>query len=149
MNPHAIRLVAVAVVAFVSGSLVSAARSQAASPQSPAVFEIGFMKVAPGRTEEYLQMERDIWMPIHRERIRSREMLGWSLYRVRYPFGTENDYEFVTINAYPSVEDAERDISAIITRVHSEMTAAQIRDRAFATRDLVRGELWTRLENIP
>jgi hypothetical protein len=149
MKINTVKLVAVSVVSFAAGSLVSEAGSQAAPAQTPAAYEIGFMKVSPENVEEYIQMERDIWMPIHRERIRTGQMVSWSLYRVRYPYGTGTDYNYVTVNTYASVEDAERDISSIATRVHSGRTVVSIRDQALATRDLVRGELWTRLENIP
>src|SRR5437660_579882 len=87
-------------------------------PQPPSVYVINFMKANPAKVQEYLKLEQETWKPVHQERIRAGQMRSWALYNVQYPYGTSLEYDFVTIDTYASLADAERDISAIFAKVH-------------------------------
>jgi len=104
--------------AFLAGSLSSAAFTQAQQPQRPSVYVVNFMKANPAKVQEYLKLEQETWKPVHQERIRAGQMRSWALYNVQYPYGTSLEYDFVTIDTYASLADAERDISAIFAKVH-------------------------------
>jgi hypothetical protein len=106
------------------------------------------MKVAPGQADAYLRLERETWMPIHRERIRRGQLRSWALFQVRYPYGTENEYDFVVVNAYDSLMQAGLDLTDVFARVHPNMPLDTLAQRTFAARNLVRGELWHRLERL-
>lgn len=150
MTKHLAVLAAVSVVSFAFGSLVSEARSQATLAAQPEpVYLVNFMKVRSDHTAvEYEQMEREIWRPIHQESVRAGRMLSWSLYRVQFPHGTRTEYDYVTVDAFASLEDAERDMTDILARVYPNMTTADAISRAVQTRDLVRGELWALIDSV-
>jgi hypothetical protein len=117
-------------------------------PQTPTVYVVAFMKVDAAKIPEYLRLERELWKPVHQERIRAGRLKSWSLYRVRYPYGAATDYNFVTVNGYASLADEDRPIDDIFAKVHPAMTAEQIRKRTFDTRSLENGQAWDRLEHI-
>ena len=109
---------AATVGAFLAGSLSSALSTQAPQPPRPSVYLVNFMKANPAKVQEYLKLERETWKPVHQERIRAGQMRSWALYSVQYPYGASLEYDFVTIDTYASLADAERDISAIFAKVH-------------------------------
>src|SRR2546425_8053105 len=135
--------------AFLAGSLSSAAFTQAQQPQRPSVYVVNFMKANPAKVQEYLKLEQETWKPVHQERIRAGQMRSWALYNVQYPYGTSLEYDFVTIDTYASLADAERDISAVFAKVHPSAPLSDIGSRTEAARSLVRGEVWSRIDSAP
>ncbi len=135
--------------AFLAGSLSSAAFTQAQQPQRPSVYLVNFMKANPAKVEEYLKLERETWKPVHQERIRAGQMRSWALYNVQYPYGTALEYDFVTVDTYLSLADAERDITAVFAKVHPSASLSDIGSRTEAARSLVRGEVWSRIDSAP
>jgi len=135
--------------AFLAGSLSSAAFTQAQQTQPAFVYVVNFMKANPARVQEYLQLERQTWKPVHQERIRAGQMRSWALYGVRYPFGSSLEYDFVTIDTYASLADVERDITPIFAKVHPSTSLSDAAARVEAARTLVRGEVWSRIDSAP
>ena len=133
--------------AFVAGTAVSTAFTQQGQP-APIVMEIDFMKVAPDKEDDYLRLERELWKPVHQERIRTGQLRSWTLYSVRYPFGADQAYSFVTVNEYNTLADADRSSEEAFARVHPKVPLQEILRRTFAARQLVRGEIWYRLDQV-
>jgi hypothetical protein len=106
------------------------------------------MKVEPGKAGEYLSMERDLWKPVHQDRIRSGHMTSWSLYQVDYPYGTDAPYNYVTVNVFSSLQDLERDVAADFGKVHPKIKISEVFSRTMGARQLARGELWRRIDHV-
>jgi hypothetical protein len=140
--------------AFVLGSMTQAGFSQGArtQPAVPLVVGVDFMKVAPERVDQYLRLEREVWMPLHREMIRRGQKRSWTLYGVQFPNGTGNEYGFVTINVYDSLSaldgPSEAAFRDIFTKALPRMSIDSLGPRTLAGRQLVRGEVWRRLEHV-
>jgi hypothetical protein len=145
------RLVAVPalVVAFVAGTLTTAAFTQAtqSQPPLPPVVVVDYMKVPVGQEEAYLRLEREIFMPIHRDFIRRGQKRSWELYAIQFPSGTGAEYNFATINVFDSLGalDAQNYVEAA-RRVHPRISVDTIMRQTFGARQLVRSEVWRRLE---
>ncbi|MEJ2312015.1 MAG: hypothetical protein P8Y10_10345 [Gemmatimonadales bacterium] len=43
-------------------------------------FQVDYMKVPEGGGDAYLAVERDLWKPIHKERVRQGTIMSWSVY---------------------------------------------------------------------
>jgi hypothetical protein len=142
------------VAAFVFGSMTQAGFSQGArtQPAAPLVVGVDFMKVAPERAAEYLRLEREVWMPLHREMIRRGQKRSWTLYGVQFPNGTGNEYGFVTINVYDSLSALDGPSDAafrdIVAKALPRTSIDSMISRTLAGRQLVRGEVWRRLEHV-
>ena len=124
--------------------VVPTSRAQDDTPTS--YFQVDFMKVAPGNEAEYLDVEHSIWKPIHEARQRAGNLVSWSLYMIRYPSGTNTEYNFVTVNAYSDFNHTENSFSDnVVQQAHpgaSEADRTEMMNRTGASRDLVRSEMW-------
>lgn len=72
--------------------------SQAQQADEPSFFILDYMKVKPGQYGRYLDLEKKVWKKIHQERMKQGKITGWWLYSVRYPGGTDTEYDFITVN---------------------------------------------------
>lgn len=119
-----------------------------AEREDPLVYVVDFMKVEPADKAAYERLERETWKAVHAERIERGLMRGWGLYEVRYPLGTAKPYDYATVNVYGSFEDAERDPALLFPDVHPERSAEDVIAETRAARELVRGEIWYRLDGL-
>lgn len=60
-------------------------------------FIVETMKSTPGKTDEYVKAEREVWKRIHQERIKQGLITGWNFYAVRSPAGASAPYDYVTV----------------------------------------------------
>lgn len=58
------------------------------------------MKAVEGRFEEYERAEKEVFLPIHQNRIDKGLMGSWSLLRTALPFGSEAKTTHLTMNIY-------------------------------------------------
>jgi hypothetical protein len=140
-------------ILFLAGTIVvapgSSADVRALSTQAPspayALFE--FMKIEPGKTAEYRKLERDVWMPIHRERVRMGLIKSWTLWGMRFPGGTAREYDTIAITTHDKFADAENSYPAdLFRKVHPKMTDDERNARTVAARSMIRTELVTLLD---
>lgn len=130
---------------FVCGAATSVA---VAEREKPLIYVVDFMSVAPGDEAAYEELERGVWKEVHAERIERGLMRAWGFYAVRYPLGTEKAYDYVTVNVFDSFEDAERDPALLFPEVHPERSPEEVVADTRAVRELVRGEIWYRLDGL-
>jgi hypothetical protein len=130
--------------AFLLGTFVNTGFTQQAA--SPAVVEVGCMKIDPLKEDQYLKLEHDIWKPMHQERIKQGHMRSWTLYEVRFPSGSQRECDYRTVNIYPSLADMDRSLADIVTKVHPNIPIAELARRTVAARDYARGELWYQVD---
>ncbi|WP_405219798.1 hypothetical protein [Lentisalinibacter sediminis] len=130
---------------FAAGVTTSVA---VAERDDPLIYVVDFMKVEPADKAAYERLERETWKVVHAERIERGLMRGWGLYEVRYPLGTAKAYDYATVNVYDSFEDAERDPALLFPDVHPERSVEDVIAETRAARELVRGEIWYRLDHL-
>lgn len=116
----------------------------------PSLFVVAdFMKVKPENTSKYLEVEQGIWKPMHQERIKQGIIVGWFLYAVEFT-GTGEDYNYVAITLYDNSENLESpwrpEIPAL---VHKGMTAEQIMEQTYNSREIVKTELFYSVATAP
>ena len=108
------------------------------------------MKVAPGHDNEYLQLEQKTWKPVHEARVKAGNAVGWYLYQVLSPSGTEVHHNYVTVAIYNNFEAMENPFpEALFTKVHPGVNMADFFKSTNSARDLVRSETWRWVEQIP
>ena len=94
-------------------ALLCAAFAGNLSAQAPAsstkysVLTLDYQKPEPGKTGEYIKLEREIWKPLHQDRVNKGKIISWKLYSVSWPNGAGQEYDFVTIAEFPSFSDLE------------------------------------------
>lgn len=64
------------------------------------------MKVKPENNDMYLEIEKDIWKPLHLERIKQGNIVGWFLYKVWFT-GSSDSYNYVTVTLFSNPANLE------------------------------------------
>lgn len=110
---------------------------------------VDYLKVNPGDHSRYLDVEQQIWKPMHQERINQGIIMSWRLYAVEFT-GSADDYNYVTITVYDDPVKLENPWNADIpAKVHRGMTVEEIMDRTTKVRDYVRSELYYCVASAP
>jgi len=108
---------------------------------------LDYMKVKPGKTEDYLNAEREDWMPLHKVLINDGQSSGWGLWQVIFPGGTSFPYDYVTSNRYTTYEQVLMgDYEQAFRKASPDKNMNEIFERTTQSRDLVKSELWEVIE---
>lgn len=103
---------------------------------------VDYMKVAPGQDAAYLALEQE-WKPVHQSRIDAGRAMGWYLFEVLSPTGTEADHNYVTVRVYDSFDHLENPFSAeILAAALPGVDLTEMNNRTLRARDLVRSETY-------
>ena len=80
-------------------------RVMAEKMENAKVNTFNYFSVPEGKTnEDHYQMERDIWMPVHSQRVNSGTMKGWVLLDLVMPMGNTQPYSCATVDIYTDME---------------------------------------------
>jgi len=112
--------------------------------------QVDYMKVAPGKDQAYVDMERNVWKPYHQALVDAGQHAWWGLYGVRSPAGSEVGYSYATVNVFSKFTDMETPFSAdVLRKVYPGKDISTFGNEALATRDLVRSETWQLIDQVP
>ena len=119
-----------------------------AAPPSKYV-SLDFMKTMPGKEEDYEKMEKETWMPIHKERVGLGVIKDWGLYGKIMPSGAKEEYNYVTGQFFD-------DVSAVVDPKYMEafkkawpgQDAGKFLQNTESTRTLVKNELWMVIDYV-
>jgi hypothetical protein len=129
---------------------VPASDAQQASQSSvPARFVVlDYMKVAPGKDDEYIRLEREVWKPFHQERVKNKRLVAWELYAVPYTADTRREYDYVTVNVYDSfaATDDQSGMEEMFRRVHAGKDVSRLLAQTWEARQVARAEIWRLLD---
>ena len=116
----------------------------------PSLFVVvDFMKVDPADNTKYLEVEQNIWKPLHEERIEQGIIVGWFLYAVDFS-GSGDEYNYVVINLYDDADNLENPWNAEIPQtVLPEIPVDEILKRTRETRENVKTELFYSIATAP
>lgn len=113
-----------------------------AEAQETSYAQHDYMKVPSGQAQAYLDLEQELWKPIHRERAQDETIEGWNLYEVVYPAGAERSYDYVTVSFYDAWSRLESPYAEEhLTNAHPNMDPQEIAQRTVQSRSLVRSEV--------
>ena len=114
--------------------------ADASAPPSKYII-VDFMQSKPG--VDYVAVERELWKPVHQDRVKSGALVSWALYELVLPGGTSYPYDYATVNAMSSFADLNVMFpDDLFKRVLPNISITDIGNRTGASRDLTRHELW-------
>ena len=146
MKIRRLALPVVAVSSFLAGTLAPVAFTQSETP--PEYVAVAYMKVSPGGEQAYIEMERDVWKPIHKKLIEKGLQRSWSLYSL-LTAGTGDAYNFVTIQTFDSLDQHfGADYDTVAVEANPSRTLDSIYEQMNETRDLVSYQLLQRLDHV-
>ena len=113
--------------------------------------EVDYMDTPEGEEAAYIEAENAYWKPMQEQRIAQGLMTGWDLWGLKYPSGTSEDYDYVTINFFDSYSKlSEPDYpQEVISGAHPDFAEGdfeRIVEETIATRSMVNMQLWIRID---
>lgn len=102
---------------------------------------VDYMKVPPGAEGDYLEVEREMWKPVHQELINQGKLAGWFLYRIPYPGGTNAGYHYATVrifNDMAQLENPGSGLGAAFEKAHPGKDGDAMFEKTIQSRDLVK-----------
>jgi hypothetical protein len=108
---------------------------------------VDFMKVKAGDEGKYVDLEKNVWKPIHQERINQGEIIGWILYQVHYT-GSDDEYNFVTASVFDDPSRLEHTFRLDMEKVHPDMDLEKAFQETMESRDLVKQQLLRRIDAV-
>lgn len=108
------------------------------------------MRLRPGVTgEQYANLEKKNWKPVHTARVKAGKMHGWSLVSMILPGGTDVSYAWGTIDFYDNFVDLFESTDPYLEQVHNAKELKDITNKTLATRDLIKSEVRMLIDHIP
>ena len=106
----------------------TAAQQSAPNPVPRRYLVLDYMRVTPGKENEYVRLEREVFKPFHAQRVKNKRLVGWQLYEVRYTADTHRDYDYVTVNVYDSLAatDDQSGLVEMFQRMHPGNEGARL-----------------------
>ena len=98
---------------------------------------------------EYVEVEKEIWKPIHAQRVREGKIVGWYLYRIASPNDGNRNYDYMIVEVYPNwaaMENPYGDIEKTFQEVHGADNMEEMMERTEKSRKMVKAENWTRAD---
>jgi hypothetical protein len=112
-------------------------------PTMSEYIHVNFMKTPNGKEEEYVKMEREIFKPIHAADVASGGREDWALYSRMAPYGSQFDYNFITVDMHGNLDQLMSTQSeALWKQVHPDKNIEDLFDKMVNLRSLVRQETW-------
>jgi len=95
----------------------------------------------------YVNVETDIWLPVHQELVNQGKQNSWALYWVQYGDRSKCDYYAVTGYRGEQQLNGERSFSEAFAAVHPGDNFSAAMARTLASRERVATELWVMIDS--
>lgn len=98
---------------------------------------------------DYVDVEQQLWKPMHQEMVNQGQKVFWALYWVQY--GSREECDYYTVNAYvgaEALEEAYADLPEVFAKVHPDKDFGEAMAKTYASRKFVRSQLWTQVAGI-
>jgi hypothetical protein len=110
---------------------------------------LDFMKTMPGKDGDYEKMEKDSWIPIHKERVGMGAIKDWGLYQKIMPSGAKEEYNYVTGQFLDNLSGIENPkYMEAFNKAWPGKDVATFIQNTESTRTLVKNELWLVLDYV-
>ncbi len=104
--------------------------------------QLGFMKTHPGQVNAYREIEKE-WKKIHQEAVKAGASRGWQFFSVRFPTGSEAEYNFVTVSYFNGLSFLDgRRVGQFFEKAYPGKDFAELGRRTRESRSSVRRELY-------
>ncbi|MEL7167923.1 MAG: hypothetical protein AAGN64_01105 [Bacteroidota bacterium] len=104
--------------------------------------QIDYVAVPEGGETDYLAVEREIWKPIHQERVRAGLIEDWVVLEARLAT-TTSAYNYLTLTIFEDFAQLESAIpGSIVAKAHPDADTEVMMDRTLDSRDILHTEVW-------
>jgi hypothetical protein len=138
--------IAACVLSFALGTIVPIMNTHAqSSAPSQTFYQISFMKTKPG--QDALKMERELWKPIHTDRVNNGQINSWTVMEPVY--AGPHPYDYITVESANTIDAlTHTDYNQIMTKAWGKEKLESGTAQTIAARDMVGNEMWVAVENV-
>lgn len=114
-------------------------------PSAPSTkyYTVDYMKTLPGKEADYVKLEKEFWMPIHKERIKMGVLTDWILLVKTMPYTFKEQYDYETVNFINSLNFlTDSKYTEAAKKAFPNIDQNKSFDSTSASRTLVKEELW-------
>lgn len=104
--------------------------------------QVDLMQPTAGKTADYIKMEKETFLPLHKERIKMGILKGWGLYEKIMPVDTRMGYEYVTVNFYDDLNKLGDGYSESVKKIFPQKNMDTMFNETTATRTMVQSGIW-------
>jgi len=97
------------------------------------------MKAVPGAQQEYIELEKEIWKPMHEESIKNGFRTSWSLW-TPWPFDMDENY-ILAVDGYEKFDQIGNN-SVDFSKVHPELDPEETFEKTMKLRTHKSSEIW-------
>ena len=110
---------------------------------------VNFFARPAGKTRaDHIEMENDIWKPVHQARVDDGVLQGWLMAGKVLPFGNEVKYKEATIDLYTNLTEYMTPwFEQYFKKVHPGKDIDQLEEKTVAAATLAKGEIRMVLDN--
>lgn len=110
--------------------------------------EVDLMHPAAGKTADYIKMEKETFLPLHKERMNMGILKGWGLYEKIMPVDTKMEYEYVTVNFYDDLNKLSDGYEESVKKLFPQKDINAMFNETTATRTMVQSSIWKLMSYI-
>lgn len=125
--------------------LVLSASLAAAQEQSPEYVSVDCMK---STSPDYVDIETELWQPMHQRRVNEGKISSWALYRVLYGDRTKCDHYTVTVFAGAAQLNADPAYEEVFAAVYPDRSLRQAMADTWEAREHIATHLWMTVDYI-
>jgi hypothetical protein len=133
-------------LSFLLGTIVPLTKTHAQSSAATQTFyQISFMKAKAG--QDALKMERELWKPIHTDRVNTGQINSWTVMQPIY--AGPHPYDYITVEAANTIDAfTHTDYNQIMTKTWGKEKLESGTAQTMAARDMVGNEMWVAVETV-
>ena len=110
--------------------------------------EVDLMHPAAGKTADYIKMEKEIFLPLHKERMSMGILKGWGLYEKIMPVDTKMEYEYVTVNYYDDLNKLGDGYAESVKKLYPQKDMGVMFNETEAMRTMKQSSIWKLMGHI-
>ena len=104
---------------------------------------VNFMDVEPKNRSSYLEMENEIFKPLHAANHKNGGLVDWVVARRSIPYGAEIKTDFITIDKYDSYSKMQNsNFMETFKKVHPDIDGPSTMAKMSTLRSLIKAEVW-------
>ena len=121
-------------------------------PSDPSDFiRINFFTVEEGMYQDYVQMEREIFKPLHKAAAEAGARKDWTLWQKISPTGTAHGTTHITVDSYGTWEEWNSDgvdLNELFKKVHPDKNQDEVWEKMAKLRSTTRSETWQLVDYV-
>jgi hypothetical protein len=122
---------------------IALARTEADVPPTK-YYTVDYMKTTPGKATDYEKLEKEVWMPIHKEQLKLGVLKNWVFLKKDMPYKITDLYDYQTVHFFNDVKFTQGNATLFeaAKKAFPNKDMRKSYDLTDASRTLVMTELW-------